>query len=114
MTDDINSSSGPFDWRVMVHALDRTGPPMLALAFVRWLRRTHPGDDVELVAFRGGEMVSEFSEVTAVRCCSMITNRGTTRRPLRTGWPHFESERPAWRRSTPTCWCRWRHAKACR
>lgn len=67
MTDDINSSSGPFDWRVMVHALDRTGPPMLALAFVRWLRRTHPGDDVELVAFRGGEMVSEFSEVTAVR-----------------------------------------------
>lgn len=57
------SARSPFSWRVIVHALDRTGPPMLALAVARWLRRTHPADEVEVVAFRGGDMLGEFAQI---------------------------------------------------
>ena len=45
-----------------MHALDRTGPPMLALSFLRWLRKHHPADPVELVAFRGGELLGTALE----------------------------------------------------
>lgn len=44
--------------RIAVHALDRTGPPMLALAFVRWLAGA--GVPAEVVAFRGGELLDDF------------------------------------------------------
>lgn len=47
-------------WRIVVHALDRTGPPMLAASLLRWARREHPGDTVDVVAFRGGELIDEF------------------------------------------------------
>ena len=50
-------------WRVAVHALDRTGPPMLALAFLRWLRRHVPDDSVDIVAFRGGELEDAMAEI---------------------------------------------------
>ncbi len=53
-------------WRVAVHALDRTGPPMLALSLVRWIRSVHPADDIEIVAFRGGELVDEASKWSSV------------------------------------------------
>lgn len=39
---------------------------MLALAMLRWLRRTHTDDDVEVLAFRGGEMLGDFSKVADV------------------------------------------------
>lgn len=51
------SSHGPLESvRLMVHALDRTGPAMLLIAFLGWLRENHPEIDVEVVAFRGGEL----------------------------------------------------------
>ncbi len=42
--------------RVALHALDRTGPPVLGLTFVRWMRRARPDVDVDVVTFRGGEL----------------------------------------------------------
>ena len=45
--------------RVALHALDRTGPPMLAMSFVRWMRAAHPEVDLEVVALRGGPMVDD-------------------------------------------------------
>lgn len=54
-------------WRLVVHALDRTGPPMLARAFVRWLRGAHPDHDVDVVAFRGGELLDDLLQLCDVR-----------------------------------------------
>ena len=53
-------------WRVVLHALDRTGPPILARAFLRWLGREH-GDEVDVVAFRGGELLDDFLQLATVR-----------------------------------------------
>ena len=47
-------------WRIVVHALDRTGPPVLARTFVRWMRRHHPDDIVDVVAVRGGNLVDDM------------------------------------------------------
>src|SRR5690606_38862941 len=52
--------------RVLLHALDRTGPPMLALSFLRWLRDQQPGIDVDVVTFRGGPMLGDFVELGPV------------------------------------------------
>ncbi len=49
--------------RVALHALDRTGPPVLGLTFVRWLRRRRPDVDVDVVAFRGGELAGEATRL---------------------------------------------------
>lgn len=49
--------------RVLVHALDRTGPPMLALAFLRWVRQHRPDASISVVAFRGGALLDTFSDV---------------------------------------------------
>ncbi|MFM7063530.1 MAG: hypothetical protein ACKO04_08580, partial [Actinomycetes bacterium] len=51
--------------RVLLHAADRTGPPMLARALLRHLRRTHPAVPLDVVAFRGGAMVPELAELAA-------------------------------------------------
>lgn len=51
--------------RILVHALDRTGPPVLALAFARWASAA--GEDVDVVSFRGGPMVDDVIEVCPVR-----------------------------------------------
>lgn len=56
----------PSSWRIILHALDRTGPPMLALAMLRWLRRNHPEEQVEVLAFRGGDMLADFSSLCGV------------------------------------------------
>ncbi len=53
-------------WRIVVHALDRTGPPVLALTWLRWLRREHPGDAADVVAIRGGVMQADFEELADV------------------------------------------------
>lgn len=45
--------------RVALHALDRTGPPVLAMSFVRWMQRHHPDVDVEVVSLRGGPLVDD-------------------------------------------------------
>lgn len=50
----------PTSWRIVLHALDRTGPPMLALSFLRWISEQRPADRVAVVAFRGGELVDRF------------------------------------------------------
>lgn len=47
-------------WRIVVHALDRTGPPMLALALLRWIRDERPEDTFDVVAFRGGELLHDL------------------------------------------------------
>lgn len=54
-------------WRVVVHALDRTGPPVLARAWLRWLRDEHPEHTVDVVAVRGGPLEGELSELYPVR-----------------------------------------------
>ncbi len=54
-------------WRVVVHALDRTGPPMLARAVVRWIRENEPTHAVDVVAFRGGELLDDFVRLCPVR-----------------------------------------------
>lgn len=46
-------------FRIAVHALDRTGPPMLAMSFVRWMRREHPDVELEVVSLRGGPLIDE-------------------------------------------------------
>ena len=47
-------------WRIALHALDRTGPPMLARAFVEWIVANRREVELEIVAFRGGELLDEF------------------------------------------------------
>jgi glycosyltransferase involved in cell wall biosynthesis len=54
-------------WRIVVHALDRTGPPMLARAFLRWLHAHHPEHHIDVVAFRGGELLADLLDLAPVR-----------------------------------------------
>jgi glycosyltransferase involved in cell wall biosynthesis len=49
--------------RVALHALDRTGPPVLGLTFVRWLRAQHPEVAVDVVAFRGGALAGVCTQL---------------------------------------------------
>lgn len=49
--------------RIALHALDRTGPPVLALAFARWVRRAHPEVDLQVVALRGGPLIDEVVQL---------------------------------------------------
>lgn len=56
----MTSPSEPRRIRLVVHALERTGPPMLALSFARWLDRTHPGVGVSFLAFRGGPLLEDI------------------------------------------------------
>lgn len=53
-------------WCIAVHALDRTGPPMLALALVRWLGHNRPEDEMQVVAFRGGPLEQDFAPIAPV------------------------------------------------
>lgn len=57
-------TTGPGRLQVLLHAADRTGPPMLARALLRHVRAAHPEVQVDVVAFRGGEMVPELAELT--------------------------------------------------
>lgn len=52
-------------WRVVLHALDRTGPPTLGAAWLRWLSSTgaHTAD---VVAVRGGPMRAELESLSCV------------------------------------------------
>lgn len=54
-------------WRIVVHALDRTGPPILALTLAEWMARRMPEDAIDLVAFRGGALEGRAAEVGDVR-----------------------------------------------
>lgn len=51
-----------FRLRLVVHALDRTGPPMLAQSFACWLADAHPEVDVTIVSFRGGPLEASLSQ----------------------------------------------------
>ena len=53
-------------WRVVVHALDRTGPPVLARTFLRWLAAERPDDDVDVVAVRGGALLGDMVHLADV------------------------------------------------
>ena len=53
--------------RLVVHALDRTGPPVLARSLLRWLRSEHGDIDVDVVAFRGGELLHDIARLAPVR-----------------------------------------------
>lgn len=53
----------PVRVRLLVHALDRTGPPMLALAVANGVRRIFGDGSVGTVAFRGGPLLHEFTDV---------------------------------------------------
>lgn len=48
-------------WRLLVHALDRTGPPMLARSLLRSWRTEDPDATFDVIAFRGGPMLDEFT-----------------------------------------------------
>lgn len=50
-------------WRLLVHAMDRTGPPVLTLTFLKWLRAHRPMDLVEVVAFRGGPLAAAAEDL---------------------------------------------------
>ena len=52
----------PMRIRLLLHALDRTGPPMLARSLARWLQAEHPDHTLEIVAFRGGPLIGDFIE----------------------------------------------------
>lgn len=54
-------------WRVCLHALDRTGPPVLARSYLRWLRQHHPQDEVEVIAFRGGDLLGDLANLGSVQ-----------------------------------------------
>jgi glycosyltransferase involved in cell wall biosynthesis len=54
-------------WRIVVHALDRTGPPVLARSFIHWLRAEHPDHELDVVAFRGGELLDDLVRIGPVR-----------------------------------------------
>lgn len=56
----MTDAPGDRSWRLLVHALDRTGPPVLVRTFLRWLAEHHPGDEAEVVAFRGGLLEPEI------------------------------------------------------
>jgi len=60
------TTSTPTHLRVLLHAADRTGPPMLARGLLRQVRAAHPEVRVDVVAFRGGEMVAELEELGPV------------------------------------------------
>lgn len=49
--------------RLVVHALDRTGPPVLVCTFARWLRANHPEVSLEVLAFRGGDLEADVAEL---------------------------------------------------
>lgn len=46
--------------RVLLHALDRTGPPMLGLAAIRWISAHRPDLAIDVVAFRSGPMLGDI------------------------------------------------------
>lgn len=52
--------------RVLVHALDRTGPPMLAIALLQATSVLAPDVPMEVLAFRGGPLEAEASQFGAV------------------------------------------------
>jgi glycosyltransferase involved in cell wall biosynthesis len=54
-------------WRIVVHALDRTGPPVLARALLGWLTARHPEHTVDVVAVRGGPLEAELATMAEVR-----------------------------------------------
>lgn len=54
-------------WRIVVHALDRTGPPMLARSFLRWALAARPDDAFDVLAFRGGDLIDSTAELAPVR-----------------------------------------------
>lgn len=49
--------------RVLVHALDRTGPPNLAIGLLEWLMEQVPTVEVDVVAFRGGPLEHEVADL---------------------------------------------------
>lgn len=49
--------------RVCLHAMDRTGPPMLALALVRWLLAQPDSHQVDIVSFRGGPLADDAADI---------------------------------------------------
>jgi glycosyltransferase involved in cell wall biosynthesis len=54
------------DLRLLVHALDRTGPPMLAAAVASWFREHRPEASLEVLAFRGGPMEADLAALAPV------------------------------------------------
>lgn len=54
-------------WRVLLHALDRTGPPRLAQALIERLRVDFPDDVFDIVSLRGGALLDEFRAYGDVR-----------------------------------------------
>lgn len=59
-------SNGGVDVRVLVHALDRTGPPMLAAGVVGACLAHRPTWEVDVVAFRGGPLRDELAALVPV------------------------------------------------
>lgn len=54
-------------WRILLHALDRTGPPVLARSLVSWIVANRPGITLDAVAFRGGALLDDLEALVPVR-----------------------------------------------
>lgn len=54
-------------WRVLLHALDRTGPPRLAQALIERLRVDFPDDVFDIVSLRGGPLLDDVRLLGEVR-----------------------------------------------
>ena len=50
----------------LAHEAARTGPPLVLLAFLRWLHRTEPGLDLHVVVLDEGPLVEAFAELSTV------------------------------------------------
>ena len=53
--------------RIALHALDRTGPARLARSLTSWLAEHRPDLPFDVVAFRGGDLETEFAAIAPVR-----------------------------------------------
>lgn len=48
------------------HAANRTGPPIYLLRLLRWLRRTHPDVEVEVLLAAGGELLPAYEALAPI------------------------------------------------
>lgn len=58
-------------WVFLSHTLERVGPPMFLLHFLRWLGHTH-ARPIHVVSLSDGDLRSDFEEVCAVTLASEI------------------------------------------
>lgn len=75
----------PTDRRLLtvLHAAERTGPPLLALRFLRWLRQERPGWSLDtLFLDGGGELTTAFGEIGTVIVADPVRRTSSSWKPV--------------------------------